>query len=426
MSLVCALLMTLCCDDWPQWLGPTRDNVSREKVAPWTEPPKVLWKKPVGEGHSSPIVARDRVVLHVRVPGKDEEEIVVVDARTGEDVWRKTTPRAPFKSPFGVGPRATPLVHGGKVYTLGAMGNLFCFDEKTGKILWEKQIAKEYKTDHPIWGYAAHPFIDGQKLILLVGGDGSAVVAFDKDTGMEIWKALDTQEVCYAPPIITEAGGKRQLIVWLSEALYSLDPETGKQYWLVGYPEDGKPQRPAVNIAIPLRIDDLIFVSSFYHGALAVKLAKDKPAAEVAYRTQMKKGEDPEEAPGLHALMTTPIARDGYIYGVGATGELKCLKASTGKPMWMTRKPLDDKKADCGTLFFVVNGDRYFLFTDLGELIIAKLTPKGYEEIDRAKVIEPSQSARGRNVVWSQPAFARKCAFIRSDKEIICVSLAKE
>ena len=111
LALTCALLA----DDWPQWLGPTRDNVSKEKVAPWTEAPKVVWKKAVAEGHSSPIVVGDRAYLHVRVAGKDEEESLALDARTGEDVWRRVTPRAPFKSPFGVGPRATPLVDGGRL-----------------------------------------------------------------------------------------------------------------------------------------------------------------------------------------------------------------------------------------------------------------------------------------------------------------------
>ena len=320
-------------------------------------------------------------------------------------------------------PCATPLIHEGKVYTLGAMGHLFCLNANDGKILWEKNLPKAYKTDHPVWGYAAHPFIDGNKLIVLVGGDGSGVVAFDKDSGAELWKALTSQEIAYSPPIIVAAGGKRQLIVWLSDALYSLDPESGKQYWLAGYPEDAKPQRPSVNIAQALHIGDLILVSSFYHGPPAMTLAKDKPAATVAYRGKDK---NPEKAAGLHALMATPIARDGYVYGVGAAGDVRCIEAATGKPLWTSKKPFGDKDALFGTIFFIAQGDRYFLFTDQGDLIIAKMTPKGYEGIDRAKVIEPSQSARGRDVVWSHPAFARKCMFVRNDKEIVCVSLAKE
>src|SRR5262249_27403861 len=154
----------------------------------------------------------------------------------------------------------------------------------------------------------------------------------------------------------------------------------------------------------------------------AMTMGKEKPTAEVAYRGKDK---DPIKATGFHALMATPAVKDGHLYGTGAMGEVRCLEAATGKPVWSSKKPFGEKDALFGTIFIVPQGERFFLFTDAGELIIAKLSPAGYEEIDRAKVIEPSQHARGREVVWSHPAFARKCAFIRNDKEIICVSLAK-
>src|SRR5262249_3553483 len=190
-----------------------------------------------------------------------------------------------------------------------------------GKVIWSKVLPTEYKTEHPVWGYSAHPFIDGKKLITLVGGDGSAVVAFDKDSGKEIWKALTSQEVCYSPPIVIEAGGKRQLIVFLSDSLNSVDPETGKEYWLAAYPEDGKPQRPGVSIPQPLPFGDVVYGTSAYHGVLAMKLNKDKPAAEVAYRDKDK---DMTKAQGLHSLMATPVERDGYVYGCGPMGDIRC------------------------------------------------------------------------------------------------------
>ena len=427
-------------DDWPQWLGTKRDAVWRETGILEKFPaggPKVHWRLPIGPGYTGPAVSGDHVFVMDRPSAtgakiKDDyaktavaglERVLCFDAATGKAIWKHEYDCPYEKLSYPSGPRATPLIHDGKVYTLGAMGHLFCLAESDGKVLWEKNLAKEYKTDHPIWGYSAHPFIDGKKLIVLVGGDGSGVVALDKDSGREIWKALTSQEVCYSPPIIIEAGGKRQLIVWLSDALYSIDPETGKQYWLAGYPEDAKPQRPAVNIAQPLRIGDILFVSSFYHGQLAMNLAKDKPEAEVAYRSKEK---TPMKAPGLHALMATPVARDGHIYGVGPAGEIRCLEAATGKTVWSSNKPFGEKDAVFGTIFFIPQGDRWFLFTDQGDLIIANMSPKGYEEIDRANVIKPSQSARGREVVWSHPAFAHKCAFIRNDREIVCISLAKE
>src|SRR5262249_7128781 len=121
---------------------------------------------------------------------------------------------------------------GGKVWTLGTMGDLLCLDAANGNVLWSKDLAKDYyQTPIPQWGFAGHPLLDGDRLICLVGGPGSVVVAFHKDTGKEIWRALSAKEPGYAPPVIYQLGGKRQLVVWSAEAVNGLDPETGKVYW---------------------------------------------------------------------------------------------------------------------------------------------------------------------------------------------------
>jgi outer membrane protein assembly factor BamB len=421
-------------------MGPKRDGVWRETgvldVFP-KDGPKVVWRQPIGPGYSGPAVVGNRVYVMDRpsaagnrikdafakaaTPGT--ERVLCLDADTGKEVWKHEYDCPYQKLSYPSGPRCTPTVHDGKVYALGAMGHLFCLDAKDGKVIWSKELSKEYKTEHPIWGYAAHPLIDGNKLITLAGGDGSAVVALDKDTGKAIWKALSSEEVCYVPPSIVEAGGKRQLIIWLSDTLNALDPETGKVYWTAPYPEDGSPQRPATNITPPVRSGDTLFVSSFYHGALAMKLAQDKPGATIAYRGKDK---NPMKATGLHSLMSSAVAREGHVYGVGGAGEIRCVEAATGKPVWQSKKPFGDKDAVFGTIFIIPNGDRDFLFTDQGDLIIARLTPKGYEEFSRANIIKPSQTARGREVVWSHPAFAHRRVFARNDKEIVCVDLAKK
>src|SRR5438309_1332641 len=139
MPRIRSLLALLVCasfagaGDWPQWLGPTRDGASPEKVAPWKDGPKVLWRQPVGEGNSSPVVAGGRVFLHSKVKGKDEEEVLALDVKDGKEVWRKTYPRAAFKSDYGNGPRATPTVADGKLYTYGITGVLTCWDAADGK-----------------------------------------------------------------------------------------------------------------------------------------------------------------------------------------------------------------------------------------------------------------------------------------------------
>src|SRR5262249_5134601 len=172
---------------------------------------------------------------------------------------------------------------------------------------------KDYKAPTPAWGWSAHLLLDGDTLYALVGGEGQAVVAFDKATGREKWKALTTREICYSPPIITEAGGKRQLIVWLSEALYSLNPDTGAEYWKPKHPDEGEVVRPAVSIIPPKRAGDKLLISSFYHGTLCLTLDKDKPAATVAWRS---KNSFPKPIEGLNAVMTSLLVKDGHIYGI--------------------------------------------------------------------------------------------------------------
>jgi hypothetical protein len=153
-----------------------------------------------------------------------------------------------------------------------------------------------------------------------------------------------------------------------------------------------------------------------------LKLAADRPAAAVLWRG--KSNEPGKKSEALHALHGTPIFMDGYIYGVCALGELRCLKADTGRRVWETFAATGGKQASFATAFLVRHGDRFFLFNELGDLIVARLSPKGYEEIDRAHLLEPTQLVQGRKVVWSHPAFANRCLYARNDKEIICVSLA--
>jgi outer membrane protein assembly factor BamB len=282
-------------------------------------------------------------------------------------------------------------------------------------VLWSKELKKEYKTTTPQWGFAGQPLVDGQKLICLVGGEGSVAVAFDKDTGKELWRALSAKEPGYSSPVIVDAGGQRQLLLWHAEALNSLDPETGKLYWSV-------PLAPGAGMAImtPRKAGDYLFAGGAFGAAVLVKLHPDKPAAEEVWRGKA--------STGLYPVNSTPFIEDGIIYGVDQPGQLRAVKLETGERLWETFAPttnLPREKSGSGTAFLVKNGDRFFLFSETGDLIIAKLSPKGYEEISRGKLLAPTNEAFGRDVVWSHPAFADKCVFARNDKELVCASLAK-
>src|SRR5262245_13400979 len=248
-----SLLVVICvagvswADDWPRWQGPRGDGVWREAGILKKFPaggPKVLWRREIGGGFTGPAIAGGKVYVMDRqgeqfAKGKEaptkaglrgSERILCLDAADGKLLWKHEYVCL-YTIRYARGPRTTPVVHGGKVYTLGAMGDLFCLDAAGGKVLWSKNLAKEYKTKPPVWGYAAHPLVDGDTLYTLAGGDGSAVVALDKDSGKERWRALTVEEVGYAPPVMIEAGGQRQLIVWHTEALNSLNPKTGEVLW---------------------------------------------------------------------------------------------------------------------------------------------------------------------------------------------------
>jgi outer membrane protein assembly factor BamB len=447
LALLVCLGSGLRADDWPQWLGPQRDGVWRETGVLDRFPkggPKVRWRNPLGGGYAGPAVAGGRVYVTDRLlaPGaKDpanpfartnsagKERVLCLDEKTGKALWTHEYDCTYKGISYPCGPRATPVVAGGKVYTLGAMGDLYCLDAKGGKVVWSKNFPKEYGARVPLWAFSASPLLDGDKLICLVGGKGSVAVAFHKDTGKELWRALslDGAELGYCPPMIFTVGGKRQLIVWHPEAVNGLDPETGNVYWSEPFEV-----RSNLTIPTPRLAGDKLFLTSFYNGCRLYEVTGgDKPAAREVYRSRGR-GERPNQTDMLHAIMCTPFIKDGYVYGVCSYGELRCLRLADGKRLWSDRTATGAGKDEVrwANAFLVAQGERFFLFNEKGDLVIARLTPKGYEEIDRAHLLDPTGQLGGfgtpRKVVWTHPAFANKAVYARNDKEIVCVSLAKQ
>jgi outer membrane protein assembly factor BamB len=438
MKILLALALTaaaLHADDWPQWLGPQRDAIWREHGIVESFPaggPSVRWRAPIGAGYTGPAVAEGRVYLMDRQVAKDAaapgnafqrgqipgtERVLCFNEADGKLLWTHEYD-CPYTVSYASGPRATPLVGGGKLYTLGAEGNLFCFDAATGKEIWKRDFKKDFNVQTPMWGFAGHPLLDGNKLICLAGGEGSVAVAFDKDTGKELWRALSAQEPGYAPPVIFEAGGRRQLMIWHPEALNALDPESGEILWT-----ERIKARSGLSVAIPRKMGDLLFVTSFYNGSTMLRLDPAKPAVTRLWSSAKASEMDTTE---LHSIIASPFLEDGFIYGVCSYGQLRCLRADTGERVWETfAATTDGKPVRWATAFLVKNGDRFFLFNEKGDLIIAKLTPKGYEEISRAHLLDPTNRDPGREVVWSHPAFANRSIYARNDRELVCVSLAK-
>jgi len=418
-------------EDWSQWMGPGRDDRWNETGILDKFPEggaKIAWRAPIAGGYSGPAVVGSRVYVtdYVRTAGEPKndpggrpelagrERVLCLDAATGKELW-KYEYDCPYKISYPAGPRATPTVSGGKVYTLGAEGNLCCFEASRGKVLWQKELKKEYQANTPTWGFCGHPLVDGNKLICLVGGEGSVAVAFDKDTGQELWKALSASDPGYCPPSIIEAGGTRQLLIWTPQTLNSLNPETGKVYWT----EPLVPQY-GMSIAAPQKAGDYLYASGIGSVGVAYKLNKDQPGVEIAWEGK------PNTA--VYCGTSTPLIDGGVIYGNDCqVGNLRGVELATGKRLWETFEPTTggERRESHGTVFLTKNADRYFLFSETGDLIIARLSAKGYDEISRAHILERTHEAFGRSVVWSHPAYANQCAYVRNDKEIVCVSLAK-
>ncbi len=415
-------------EDWPQWMGPKRDNVWSETGILEKFPkggPKVLWRAPVAGGFAGPAVSGGKVFVTDYVTAADlkvdnfdrkefsgNERVMCLDQKTGKEKWKHEYP-VKYTISYPAGPRCTPTVHDGKVYTLGAEGHMFCFDADTGKIVWEKELKKEYKTKSPLWGFAAHPLVDGKNLIALVGGDGTHVVAFDLATGKEVWKAGSQTDPGYAPVLITEAGGKRQMIVASPKAVYSLNPANGEKYWTTPFTADS-----GCVVMTPVRAGDHLYIGAYHGKNLMLKLAADKPDVEVVFKD--KKGH------GISPVNVQPFLKDGVLYGYDDEGGLFGIEIPTGKRLWESTGPVGGEEAQgSATAFMVKNGDRFFFFAETGNLVIGKLTPKGYEEIDKTKILEQTYSAFGRKVVWCAPAYADKKMYVRNDKEIVCIDLAK-
>ena len=426
VALASTLALRANADNWPHWMGPGRDNVWREEGLLERFPeggPKILWRTPIAGGYAGPAVTGGRVFLMDFVTDDDvkidnferkattgAERVLCLDEATGEILWKHEYP-VEYKISYPAGPRCTPTVADGVVYALGAEGNLTAIDAKSGDVRWAKDFKRDYDTTTALWGYAGHPLVDGELLICVVGGEGSLVVAFDKNSGEEKWKALTSREQGYSPPTIIEAGGARQLILPRVDALTSLNPASGEEYWSVPFEADN-----GGIIMSPVQEGDYLYCGGYNNKSALLELASDRPAAEVVWRNRGQNA--------LSPVNVQPFAEDGVIYGFDQKGVLRAVELASGTRLWETAEPVGSRPAAHASAFIVRQGTRHWLFADTGHLVIGKITREGFEELDRAKVIEPSNTAMGRDVVWSMPAFANRHAYIRNDKECICVDLA--
>lgn len=429
--VACMAAVVAHAEDWPEFRGKGRVGVWTETGILDTFPKeglKVLWRTPVRGGYAGPAVADGRVFvvdyLETKRP-RGIERALALDEKTGKILWTREWEVNYGGIRYAFGPRATPTVDGDRVYAAGSDGKLLCLDVKTGAIIWKKDYVADLGAEPQSWGFpwgfSSAPIVDGTRLIALVGGKpNAAVVAFDKLTGKEIWRALSLEgDLGVAQPIIITAGGTRQLIVWLPTSLVSLDPATGKTYW-----DQATKVGASMTVATPVQSGSLLFVSSFYNGGMMMDLDDKKPAATMLWQG---KSDSEIQTDTLHAVTGTPVVVGDHIYGLCSYGQFRCLLAKTGARLWESQA-VTKEHARWAAGQIVRHGERLFINNDRGELLIVKPSPQGYQEISRTHLIKPTTDPTNRrelvNVNWSHPAYANRHIYARNDEEIIAASLA--
>jgi outer membrane protein assembly factor BamB len=388
--------------DWPQWRGVQRDGSWSQEGLPDHFPAeglKPLWRKPIGGGYAGIAVSAGRVyTMDRQTKPREVERALCLDASNGKTLWTYAYPVRYGKLDYGNGPRSTPTVHSGRVYTLGAVGHLHCFEARTGKVVWSVDTVKQLNARIPTWGDACSPLIDGERLIVQIGGQPDAcLVALERATGKVVWRSLSDRPGYSSPVFIVTRGG-RQLIYWTAENVIGLDSTTGKPFWKVPYASTYD-----VAICDPVYHDGILLVSGYWEGAKAFRLDEHGHNPKVIW-----------QGPQLNMLMATPLYRAGCIYALDKKDGLKCIELATGKVKW--EKEYVTPKEHNPHAALVWAGERGLIFNARGELVITRLTPSGCRQLGKAPIIDRA---------WAHPAFADKCIFARNDREIVCVPLIR-
>lgn len=396
----CVAAAALLAADWPQFLGPDRNGVSGETglLPTWPQKgPPLVWQRPIGAGFSGPVVVGDRLVVFHRLG--DQEVVACLNAATGKEEWQFAYPTG-YRDDYGKGdgPRSTPLVAGDHVYTLGAEGRLHCLELAAGKKIWERSLNADYQVPKGFFGIATSPLLEGGLLLLNVGGKGAGIVALDKETGREAWRATN-HEASYSSPVAATLGGKRRVVFFTREGVVLLDPRTGE----VVYEKHWRARMHAsVNAASPVVSEDRIFVSACYDtGALLLQVGADR----IQELWQSK------DAMSNH--YNTCVQSKGYLYGYHGRQEegakLRCIELGTGKVQWT------NDHSGCGSIMLAEGN--LIILNEHGELLLVEANPSRYHEKARARVLtEPCRSPI---------ALANGRLYARDFKQLVCWNLKK-
>ena len=390
LPLLFALSLAALAEDWPQFLGASREGISPETKlnVNWeTRAPAISWKVPMTDnGYAGPSVAAGKVFI---IDHKGDQDIVrALDLATGEQVWQYSYADAD-KDNYGFS-RATPTVNDGKVYTVSRLGQVYCLDAKLGTKIWSRNLLTEFNGKKPTWDYAMSALIDGDKVIVCPGGPNILAV-LDKATGKTLLQGGGSDTPSYATPVVATLDGVKQYLVFAASGLLGVDAATGARLW--SYPWKSSYD---INAASPRVIGNTVFITSGYgHGCALLEVKGNT----VSVRWESKL---------IQSHFSTPIIVDGYIYGTTDPGKLVCLDLQTGKLQW------EHTGFEKGGLLGV-DGTIIALAGNTGELIAAKLTPAGYTETGRIKPLG-GQS-------WTAPILADGKLLIRNKTTLACLDM---
>ncbi len=386
--------------DWPQFLGPTRNSTSSETgmLQTWdAKGPPVLWQKDVGEGYSAPVIAGQHLILFHRAG--DEEVVECLDAANGKELW-KHRQATNYRDPLGKGdgPRSTPLIADGRVYTLSPGGRLLCLKLADGEKVWQRELLTDYTVPRSYFGVGTSSILEGGRLLVNVGGRDAGIVAFDKDNGKEVWKATE-DGASYSSPVAADIDGVRHVVFLTRQGIVSLDPANGK----VRFQKRWRSRMDAsVNAATPVVVGDQLFFTACYEtGAILVKAKKD--GLETLWSNDRS----------LSCHFGTPVYHDGFLYGFDGRQEsgteMRCVELKTGKVRW------SKEGFGCGSM--ILAEGNLIVLSEGGELVLVECKADKYREKARAAVLGGPCRA--------QPALANGRLYARDNKKLVCWKLKK-
>ena len=409
ISLIAASIASA--EDWPRWRGPRGNGTwhGPELPAAWpAEGLPLAWSSPIGGGYAGLAVAAGRLyTMDRREQPREVERVVCLDAADGSPVWEFAYPVVYADLDYGNGPRATPTIHDGRVYTLGAVGHAHCLDASTGEELWSRDLLPA--DDAPIseWGLAGSPVVYEDLVILHPGAvpDG-CYVALDRLTGREVWRS-GADPAGYGTPILAGEGEATQLVGWTPEHVVGMSPRTGEIHWQVPYKVTY-----GVAIATPIFHRGLLLVCGYWEGSKAIRLGDDPRDARLEW----------EVLTDLQGLMAQPLYRGEHCYLLDKDEGLVCFHLDTGEIVWTDEHQMTPAgRNPHANLMWLGDSDRALILNEVGDLILARLTPDGYDEQSRTNIIRP-----GDEPIWSHPALAGGRIFARNDSEIVCRTMVAE